>query len=266
MRRTIAIVVVVAAALGICFGAGIAQALWGKTVTVAPASVTTSPIFVGSKGLGGDDDLVTATDSVISVPFTVADAQAIYSEAAGATGGDVMWVKPFTIAANATGTFGFSYTVSFPDLSASHYGRDVFIFPVEDAAVECDPANPPDLDVIERPLAADLTVDPALRGTYAASKTYQQDYCMAMHFVPERYTNTGVGTVEVFDGMTNTTADPSCAIAALCSGAPAPTSAGDTGANDYTQQSTWWAAVLTDPSAEPVVTFDFTVNVFQYKE
>jgi hypothetical protein len=261
MRR--AVLIVVAALLGATLGAGVAVALWSKTITVPTAAVTTSPVVIGSHGLGADDDVVTAQDGVISVPFTQQDAQAVRAASANVIGGQVDWVKPFTIYGETTGTLGFAYTVDLPDLSNSYYAADVFIFPVQDPAAECDPANPPDVASMAHPDAASLAVEPALDVDYTASKSYEQAYCMAAHFVPRRYTNTAEATLQVFDGMTNTPAVPSCTIEALCDGAPEPQVI-DESTNDVVEQSTWWAGILADTVAEPVVTFDFNVTVLQY--
>jgi hypothetical protein len=258
MRRflrvlTIVVVAVAAATASVT----LTYALWQKSILVNSAAVRTSPAVIKSDNLGSDNDIVTATDSTITVPFTQADATAIYNAAHQVHDGVVDWVKPFAIVGETTGTIGFSYTVDLPDTSDSIYGYDLFLFPVA-GPENCDPADPPSLAGMAHPSAADLAVQPALSKDYQAEKQYEQWYCMAAHFVPLTYTNVGIGTVHVFD-LSDTT---SCTVPALCdlpnAEVPIPHPA-------YVEEDEWVGGLLTDPATEPELTFDFQVNVFDYE-
>jgi hypothetical protein len=255
MKRPFLLLAALATALiAAILSANVTYALWSKNLLTATTEVRTYPAQIGTKNLGSDDDIVTAADQTLTVPFTHADAEQLYQAAAQTTDGVVDWVKPFSVVGQTTGTIGFSYTVDLPDRSNSYYGYDLFIYPVASQS-ECDPQNPPDVASIPHPDAADLAVEPAISSQYGASKVYEQWYCMATHYVPPTYENTVTATSELFD-------DPAsgCNVAGLCRDViPKPVLR-----PDYTRTDTWWAGILTDPATEPELKFNFHVTVFEY--
>ncbi|MDR1790961.1 MAG: hypothetical protein LBR20_04800 [Propionibacteriaceae bacterium] len=253
---TLLLVAVLSSALAV----GTTWALWSVGIISPSRSVNYEPVQIQLlDNTAAVIGTVTSSNSVLTVPFTPDDAlviqDAMEANIAAGGNGNVVWTKLFRVQGATAGTLGFDYSVELPDLSRSHWGRDLMFYPVTDSR-GCGAlsilAEQPDM----------LQSYTGISTDYGESKTTTEYWCLAVNFHPETYTNTATGIVEVWDNDYNTTLNPTCTVVALCTNAPTATApVADTSANDYTETSSWRAGVVIDPRDEPDLAFNIRVTI-----